>query len=153
MQNYLGHEQSPFLSIVHWTNIIVCKNEIQSHSRSGNGLVLFFSHFLPVYFCEVPMQIPFTYTLENWEESTYCTLKVMTFVVFQACFTFRQSVGVIGGKPNHAYYFIGYYGNYFYFSVTTVFFSKWLEAVQRSGEELFAHSNIRLFYPSVESIS
>ena len=28
----------------------------------------------------------------------------------QACFTFRQSVGVIGGKPNHAYYFIGFYG-------------------------------------------
>ena len=59
------------------------------------------------------MQIPFTYTLENLEESSYCTLKVMTFVVFQACFTFRQSVGVIGGKPNHAYYFIGCYGNYF----------------------------------------
>ncbi|KAL9963595.1 hypothetical protein ACROYT_G027118 [Oculina patagonica] len=30
---------------------------------------------------------------------------------FKACFTFRQSVGVIGGKPNHAYYFIGFYGN------------------------------------------
>lgn len=30
----------------------------------------------------------------------------------QACFTFRQSVGVIGGKPNHAYYFIGFYGKF-----------------------------------------
>ncbi|KAK2573814.1 Cysteine protease ATG4B [Acropora cervicornis] len=30
---------------------------------------------------------------------------------FKACFKFRYSVGAIGGKPNHAYYFIGFYGN------------------------------------------
>ncbi|XP_068732115.1 cysteine protease ATG4B-like isoform X1 [Montipora capricornis] len=30
---------------------------------------------------------------------------------FKACFKFRHSVGAIGGKPNHAYYFIGFYGN------------------------------------------
>lgn len=28
----------------------------------------------------------------------------------QTCFTFKQSVGIIGGKPNNAYWFIGYNG-------------------------------------------
>lgn len=27
------------------------------------------------------------------------------------CLKFKQSVGIIGGKPNHAYYFVGYIGN------------------------------------------
>lgn len=30
------------------------------------------------------------------------------FNSLKSCFTWEQSVGVIGGKPNHAYYFIGY---------------------------------------------
>ena len=43
--------------------------------------------------------------------SVPCYNIFLSLLVFeQACFTFRQSVGVIGGKPNHAYYFIGFYG-------------------------------------------
>lgn len=32
------------------------------------------------------------------------------FIVFQKCFQFKQSLGVIGGKPNVALYFIGCVG-------------------------------------------
>lgn len=27
---------------------------------------------------------------------------------FQACLSFPQSVGIVGGKPNHAHWFVGY---------------------------------------------
>ena len=30
--------------------------------------------------------------------------------LFQRCLSFTQSVGMIGGKPNHAHWFIGYVG-------------------------------------------
>ncbi|XP_077864225.1 cysteine protease ATG4B-like [Saccoglossus kowalevskii] len=30
--------------------------------------------------------------------------------VLKKCFTLKQSLGMIGGKPNHAHYFIGFYG-------------------------------------------
>ena len=44
----------------------------------------------------------------------YCGPLFNVFVIcfLQACFKFRHSVGAIGGKPNHAYYFIGFYGKY-----------------------------------------
>ncbi|KAK3763780.1 hypothetical protein RRG08_065743 [Elysia crispata] len=32
------------------------------------------------------------------------------FDSLRKCFTFKQSVGIIGGKPNHAHWFIGYVG-------------------------------------------
>ncbi|KAH9492335.1 Cysteine protease atg4b [Bulinus truncatus] len=32
------------------------------------------------------------------------------FDSLKKCFTLKQSVGIIGGKPNHAHWFIGYYG-------------------------------------------
>ena len=37
---------------------------------------------------------------------------VFIICFLQACFKFSHSVGAIGGKPNHAYYFIGFYGKY-----------------------------------------
>ena len=30
----------------------------------------------------------------------------------KSCLCLRESVGIIGGKPNHAYYFIGFIGKY-----------------------------------------
>ncbi|GFR79302.1 cysteine protease [Elysia marginata] len=32
------------------------------------------------------------------------------FESLRKCFTFKQSIGIIGGKPNHAHWFIGYVG-------------------------------------------
>ena len=40
--------------------------------------------------------------------------------LFQKCLSFKQSVGMIGGKPNHAHWFIGYVGkNCVYFLYTS----------------------------------
>lgn len=35
---------------------------------------------------------------------------VFSVLLFQHCFMMPQSLGVIGGKPNSAHYFIGYVG-------------------------------------------
>ena len=35
---------------------------------------------------------------------------------FQACLSFPQSIGIIGGKPNHAHWFLGYMGKYQFIS-------------------------------------
>jgi len=31
---------------------------------------------------------------------------------FQTCLSFPQSVGIIGGRPNHAHWFVGYVGEH-----------------------------------------
>lgn len=51
---------------------------------------------------------------------------LLCFILFhQACFKFRHSVGAIGGKPNHAYYFIGFYGKYMVLEGHFKFFILW----------------------------
>ncbi len=42
----------------------------------------------------------------NWKEIQFnYSLKIL---FFQLCFRLPQTLGCIGGKPNHAHYFIGY---------------------------------------------
>ena len=39
-----------------------------------------------------------------------CSITDRLRPVLQMCLTFQQSVGIIGGKPNHAHWFIGFLG-------------------------------------------
>ncbi|XP_073255367.1 cysteine protease ATG4A-like isoform X1 [Porites lutea] len=68
---------------------------------------------------------------------------------FKACFKFSQSVGVIGGKPNHAYYFIGFYGdNLLYLDPHTTQQAVFPEKMSQIPDESY-HCN----YPSRMNIS
>lgn len=62
---------------------------------------------------------------------TNLTSPCILFSLFlQACFKFRYSVGAIGGKPNHAYYFIGFYGKYMVLEGHFKFFILWTDNSQ-----------------------
>lgn len=68
---------------------------------------------------------------------------------FKACFKFTQCVGVIGGKPNHAYYFIGFYGdNLLYLDPHTTQQAVFPEKMSQIPDESY-HCN----YPSRMNIS
>lgn len=41
------------------------------------------------------------------------TVNVFMFITYQSCLQMPQSIGMIGGKPSQALYFIGYVGECF----------------------------------------
>ncbi len=56
---------------------------------------------------------------------------------FQECFHFEETMGIIGGRPNSAYYFIGYEGFLSHFSSLEL---RWLCSVYRVFSSIFGSS-------------
>ena len=87
-------------------------------------------HIAIYSWCFIHRQMhPYVWTLNYSHFSDlHAVIKTLSSVFsLQQCFMLPQSLGVIGGKPNSAHYFIGFVGELHSLSLPYVLRSKWLQ--------------------------